>query len=374
MNKPLKIAAIILIISAGLIGSYFFIKKSLTVPPVSISTENAVENNLTNQKSEKLINKPAFRWIKDTEEKSNQIQQVQEEQPSQQPNVFSEIKSKTQDFLSFLQPSKYNNTNKELLNDNDVSLVGEYYKKFLEALLKANFTNDELTSIKKVKEGSGERVFLLEELLEQAASGTELNDLRDSFAAWRQLDEKVLTELNKMAVDPKALYLHSPMIEWFEYHSSLAKKLSEENLSLIQINQLTQQFQQKAEIHNSRFEKSLSKLKKSKDFVLIPTVQAFTCGAFVPPPFYHFGGRVTLMEPCNWGIVETISLPCGGIFLFSYSVLAANPYLWKKPTIGSAILGRSTVAPGVCMLGVCPYCTFFPYEAIVLYFGTSLTP
>jgi len=59
---------------------------------------------------------------------------------------------------------------------------------------------------------------------------------------------------------------------------------------------------------------------------------------------------------------------------FSWPVLSANPFLWKKPTIGSAILGRSVVSPLVCPLGPCPFCTLIPFEATVLYFGTSLIP
>ena len=320
--------------------------------------------------SEKLTDKIQIQWIKYNQETSEQTEQ--KEQAQQQSQIFSEIKLKIQDLVNpkfikltdFIPTLKYN-----------TSLVGDYYKNFLEALIKVNFTDEELASIKIEQNGQNkERILLLEELMEQAISGINLNKLKNSFLAWHQLDERVLVELNKISVKPEILYLHKPMVDWFKYHSNLAKKLNEKNLSQNQVSQLFQQFQNDAKIHTSRFGKNLSKLKNSPDFVLIPTAQAFTCGAFAPPPFYHFGGRVILLTPCNWGIVTTISPPCGGIFLFSYPVLAANPYLWKKSTIGSTVLGRSTVAPGICPLGACPACVLFPYEAVVLYFGTSLTP
>lgn len=246
----------------------------------------------------------------------------------------------------------------------------DYYKSFVDSVLKVNFTNDELTKIKKDKDG---RALLLEELIEQANSGVKLDDLRLSFSAWQRLDEDTATELKKISVSSSMLPLHQWMVSWYQYHSQVAQKFSTEDLNKDQINQLQEQFKENAEIHNSKFKNSLISLKKSPDFVLIPLAQAFTCGAFLGP-FFHFGGRVTVMLPCDFGVVETISPPCGGMFLFTYAVLAANPYLYKKPTIGSAILGRSLVAPGICPLGVCPACTLFPYEAIVLYFGTSLTP
>jgi hypothetical protein len=246
----------------------------------------------------------------------------------------------------------------------------DYYKSFVDSALKVNFTNDELTKIKKDKDG---RALLLEELIEQANSGVKLDDLRLSFSAWQRLDENAVSELKKIAVSSSMLPLHQWMISWYQYHSQLAQKFSTEDLSKDQIYQLQEQFKENAENHNAKFKNSLTSLKKSPDFVLIPLAQAFTCGAFLGP-FFHFGGRVTVILTCNLGLVETISLPCGGLFLFTYAVLAANPYLYKKPIIGSAILGRSLVSPGVCPLGVCPACVFFPYEAIVLYFGTSLTP
>lgn len=262
-------------------------------------------------------------------------------------------------------------SNTELnIQSNGARTAEDYYKSFIDSLIKINFNEEELKQIKKDKDG---RVLLLEELIEEASLSGNLDEFRISFRAWHRLDEDVINGLKKMPVNSAMVSLHQWMIGWYQYHSQLARKFSNDNLSKDQINQLIEQFKSKAEIHNSKFKSSLAELKNSPDFVLIPAAQAFTCAAFMGP-FYHFGGRVVVMYPCDFGIVETISPPCGGMLLFTYAVLAANPYLWKKPTIGSSVLGRSVVAPGLCPLGVCPACVFFPYEAIVLYFGTSLTP
>lgn len=251
----------------------------------------------------------------------------------------------------------------------------EYYKIFLETVAKIGFSEEDFSKIKKENIGDDkERPLLLEELIEKANVGDNLNELKDSFIAWHNFDETVITELKKMSVNSQMVPNQQMLIGWFKYHSQIAEKFSEDNLSKDQITQLANEFQKNAEVYNSNFRKSVSSLKKSSEFVFILKAEAFTCASFFPPGFYNFGGRVTTMLPCNWGVVETISPPCGGVFLFTYAVLAANPYLYKKPTYGSAILGRSAVVPGICILGVCPSCTFFPYEAIALYFGTSLVP
>ncbi len=256
------------------------------------------------------------------------------------------------------------------IQSNGAKTAEDYYKSFIDSLIKINFNEEELKQIKKDED---ERVLLLEELAEQASLTGNLDELRISFRAWHRLDEDVITELKKIPINSTMVSLHQWMIDWYQYHSQLAQKFGNDNLTKGQITQLIEQFKGKADIHNSKFKNSLAELKNSPDFVLIPTAQAFTCAAFMGP-FYHFGGRDTVMYPCDFGIVEIISPPCGGMLLFTYAVLAANPYLYKKPTIDSAVLGRSVVAPGICPLGVCPACTLFPYEAIVLYFGTSLTP
>ncbi len=344
----------------GLIGVYL---NFIGVKKSSIGNENY----LTQETSQKLEIKSPLRWVEENRDDQTPFQALPEIEKIQ--DLVNSIQLHPQDKASSsIAPVPAKNTT-------DASLAGDYYKNFLDAALKANFTNEELTSIKK----DGEGVLLLEELMELAASGENLENLKTSFSAWHQLDERMISELNKISVKSGAASLHQPMVNWFRYHSETAKKLSEENFSAGQISQLIEEFKNRAEAHNSEFARSLIALKKSPDFVLIPAAEAFTCGAFMGP-FYHFGGRVAYIVPptCYWGVLVTISPPCGGVFLFNWAVLAANPYLWKKPTIGSAVLGRSTVSPGACPWNWCPPygqpCAYIPYEAIVLYFGTSLTP
>lgn len=248
----------------------------------------------------------------------------------------------------------------------------DYYEDFLDIIIGVNFSEQELNTIKKDQD-QNQRAFLLEELMDLAISNGNTKGIKDSFSAWSSLDERAISELKKISVNQEMSSLHQWMISWYQYHSRVAERFANGNLSSNEMNQLSNEFKKNAEVHNEKFQKSLASLKNSSNFVLINTAEAFTCGAFMGN-FFHFGGKVLLMKPCNFGIVETISPPCGGLFLFTYAVLAANPYLWKKPTIGSWVLGKSTVAPGACPLGACPGCALFPYEAIVLFFGTSLLP
>jgi hypothetical protein len=345
--NPLKIAVVILVILilTGIIGVYLISKNHFPNGNI-VSTNNTAEKK--SEKSFIVLNPLTEKYQTPEEPQNNQIEE----------NIIPKIESKIQNLFGF-----------NLNSDNQV-LVGEYYKDFLEKTIKISFTQAELASMGK---DDNKRVLLLEELLEQAVSDVALENLRSSFAGWHQLDERILAELNKISVKPEVSSIHQFMTDWFKYHSGISKKLSEENFSQDQLTQIVNEFKNKAKIHNSEFGRSLSQLENSPDFIVIPKAQAITCGATIPPPFYHFGGRVILMAPCDWGIVNTISLPCGGLVLFAYPVLAANPYLWKKPTIGAAVLGRSLLLPGCCCLGGC-LAGCIPFEAEVLYFGTSLTP
>ena len=368
--NPIKIAVIVLFLCVGLIVSLSFIVKT------PISDKSAILDKSSSK--EPIISKNPLIWMRNI----TSTEQVNQKEQSSLPvldnlsDSFSKFTNEINLFTPTLPQLNQPTIQSPQLLQDDSEAVENYYKNFVEALNRANFTSEEVAMMTKSED---ERPLLLEELIGKAVQGTDLNELRTSFNLWHQLDERVLIELNKLSVNPKTSSFHQTMVNWFSYHSKVAKQFSEENLSKNQINQLAQQFKKDAEIHMLKFKQSLEVSEVSKGLgkiftSLIPQAKAFTCAALVPPPFYHFGGRVTLMMPCNFGIVETISPPCGGLLLFSYPVLAANPYLWKKPTIGSAVLGRSIVAPGVCPLGPCPLCSLFPYEAVVLYFGTSLLP
>ncbi len=247
---------------------------------------------------------------------------------------------------------------------------GEYYEKFLMLVKDINFYEGDF---EKMKKGEKERVLSLEELIEKAVLSGSVSGLEDSFSGWRNLDGKAIKELKKIPVYSGAVSINRSTIGWYQYHYETAEKFSKGNLSKEEIIGLQNEFKKNAGIHVENFKKSLAKIKNTKSFSfeLISKANAFTCGAFVPPPFYHIGGRVLFIEPCNFGLVIEIGTPCGGVILFNYLTMATNPYLWHNTTYGAAIIGRSLIEFGACPLGVCPYCTYFYYAAIVLYFGTS---
>jgi len=353
-----KLAVIILTIIVGLNIVYLFWGDlSLNSKSENKSENNSAEKGLIEIKNQFLPNQTQNNWSVhgDTEEFRT----------SQNLSFFnsSEIKSQVNDFVDSVWI--FGQNDKKIDNSaNSLSLTGDYYKAFLDIAVKTNFTDEEFGQLKK---DQNNRVVLLEELMEIAKEGTALNELKTSFAAWYELDKRMLASLNNLSSDYKILPAHKLMVDWFEYHADVAKKLSEENLSQVQINQLFEQFQKEAEVHNARFATSLVGLEKSTDFVLINKAKAFTCLSIIPLGSYNFAGRVIVNDPCNIGPVIAITPPCGGLLLFSYPMLDINPFLWKNITPGSVVLGKSIISPGACfgLLHV------VPYEAIVLYFGTN---
>ncbi len=373
----------LLLIAVLTIGGFYFVHNNGAVQILPSSNDNKANYSSTtsfHEKTESLSLDAPAQWIK--REIKNQTQfsdsaggaisennnQGNNQKRKENKNVFQPTSS-NQTFFS-----SSDSTSGVSSQDDRTSITGEYYKKFLESTFFIGFDANQLAGMKKEENG---RALTLEELIDLARNGTPLGGLKSSFLAWSDLDKRVLAQMEGLSVDSRAAEIHQELLEWFKYHQATAEKLSGD-IDLPQINKIYFDFQEKAAVHNSQFKKYLdnpiisdSLMEKIFGLFLPPRAEAFTCGAMVPPPFYHFGGRVILMKPCNWGIVETISPPCGGELLFTYPVLAGNPFLWKKPTIGSAVLGRSVIAPGICPVGIIP---MFPYEAIVLYFGTSLTP
>lgn len=253
----------------------------------------------------------------------------------------------------------------------------DYYRQLGDILAKTKFTNDEFQSALKTEEG---RVMLVEELLEKARLGEDLDNLKKSFLAWQRLDERFLGELEKITLpSSSAIFFHQVLLDWFKFHLATVQKLQDTNLDRTSLEKIEQEFKDRAFAHTGRLRRSLSEQQGLGKILALftPQVQAVTCGAVVPPPLYHFGGRVVFMWPCDLGFVEAISPPCGGLLLFSYPVLAANPFLWKKPIIPSAVLGRSVLVPAFCLTPsalTCPACFPVPFEGVVLYFGSSLFP
>lgn len=389
--SPVKITALVLVFAGGIIGLFFAFNKN------NFSPAPLIPDNFERNKFQKTVSAPAILngkplyWFEGGNEKTenkteNEIKN-EAAKPVDEIKIEREIISLWQKIIVPIEPPPLSSqsfssslsltveSDSPFISDGEMNIradgaenSAEYYTNFIDSLKAIAFTDAEREAMGKDKDGM---ILLLEELLDEAIAENNLTALRLSFAGWRNLDEKVSAELAKMPISRKMAPTNRLLMGWYRYHSGIAKKLSEEELSQEQLKALREQFKKNAGIHNAGFRSSVASLKNSPNFAIfsIPEAQAVTCGAVVPPPFYHFGGRVITMWGCAQGIVETISPPCGGEILFLYPVLAANPYLYKKPTIGSEVLGRATFIPGVC-ISVPP----IPYEATVLYFGSSLLP
>lgn len=386
-----KITAIICVILAVSFISYLLIKGSLNpVENLSVTEKNDDVGVLSFPKLDftspfELVNNKLqdFGYVIANEDSGNQFSD--EKNAGSTPStayadedIFKKISEELNNFKNKAFPAFALNSDVLQVSLSELKIQGDgikskedYYKKFLEIAVKNSFTEGELALIQKDSDGMA---LLLENLIEKAVSGENLGNLKNSFLAWHRLDEAMISDLKNIPITGDAIYLQQMMIGWYKYHSQTAAKFEKENLSANDASQIANDFKKNADIFVNNFKKSVAGLEKTSSFSLISKAEAFTCAAFVPPPFYHFGGRVIVPKLCNFGLVVSISPPCGGEIFFSWPVLAANPYLWKKPTPAAAILGRSVIAPGICPLGPCPKCIPFPYEAVALYFGTSLIP
>ncbi len=247
------------------------------------------------------------------------------------------------------------------INTGGVASEEEYYNSFSESLSKIGFTDEEFNGLKKDKNG---RPYSLEELTQQAVFGADLQGLKMSFQAWRNLDEKAADALKKIAVSQQMLAFHRSMIAWYKYHSQLAQKLGDENLSVSEINDLYNQYLENAKTNLPKLQESLSKSSDSniRDLFSIINI-AYSAG------FYHFGGMVlSLADVCTTGIAVSIGPPRGGLLWIYYAVWAANPYLWKNLSSGAYELGRALYGPGLCNKG---YVNYSIGMAQILFFGSS---
>lgn len=255
----------------------------------------------------------------------------------------------------------------------------KYYNNFIEIAGRAGFTTDEFNNAKKDSEIGGS-VMMLGDLLDMATSGVDLNELKLSFLAWHNLNKRMADELKK---EDSSLYFHESMIEWFEFSTEVAQKLSDGNLAADEISILAKEFDERGATQRATYETSVALLEETNSFSFIPRAQAVTCGAVMPPNFYHFGGYViapfeacvVATTPATPGdIVLTVSTPCGGSVRFPTAILAAMVAKGlNKPTLGAAILGRSTTIPGTCSgAGASP--PVWGWEFVAVYYGTSKLP
>ncbi|MBI5306033.1 hypothetical protein HZB04_00345 [Candidatus Wolfebacteria bacterium] len=283
--------------------------------------------------------------------------------------------------------------------ENNAEKTAEYYKKFLEIVVKTTFNQKEADLAKKDKNG---RIISLEELIYLAINGAPIDELKNSFKNWQSLDEKILAALETLPDNLKISSANKILTDWYKYHLSVAKKFSEENLDQDQISQIENEFRLKADIHNKNFKKSVMALEKSSEFSLVKKADAFTCTTFFPPGFYSFGGRI-IVPPFNEcivppvGIIRVVAPPtCGAVLLFPYPIIAALPMIVAASAIGSddlrnltlaklayesifwfrlsipgtLVFGKSILIPGTCFgIGI-PI--VFGWEAVVLYWGTPL--
>lgn len=371
-----KIVAIICGILIISLAFYFSTKNlSKTIEGPSLETNNGlvIDNSssklslaspfqVDTQPKQDLVNTPLNSEVDKNLEKQNDINNILEQ----------DIKNKlnSNPINNYVSGSTSSTVNLPTTLQNNI--IEKYYGDFLKTTSQIGFGND---LIKKSSDGIP---FALEELIDLAKSGTSPGELKDSFLAWYGLDQKVLDAMQNMKVDPKAMTIHQELINWFSYHLEISKKFSDGNLTVSQINSLSLEFKQKATTHTLQFKQNINSpialdniFKKIVNFFAPHKAEAFTCAAFTGS-YYHFGGRILFMFPCNLGIVYTISTPCGGNIFFTWVVMAINPYLWRIPYYSTPVLGRSYVSMDKCQLGVQPYATYYGYEAYVIYFGSAL--
>ena len=263
------------------------------------------------------------------------------------------------------------------IDPNGLSSYGDFYNAYAKITTEVSFPLDTMEEMNKVEDSEGKgRVLTLEELMALVNKGDSTKRVRTSLLAWADLDKRMAEALKTLPIKSTVVDANQELASWFTYHGQIAERFADPSIELSEKQSLADEYARYGKIHNTSFGQKIARAQKREPlaFTLAKKAEAFTCASFVPPGIYNFGGRVAYYLPCNWGIVETIAIPCGGIFLFTYAGMAANPFLFQYGPyiISDAILGRSVVAPGICVLGVPPVAAYFPYEAIVLFYGAAM--
>lgn len=84
-------------------------------------------------------------------------------------------------------------------------------------------------------------------------------------------------------------------------------------------------------------------------FISMPIVAAH---AAVPIPF---GGLVTMMQPCDEGLLVYVLTPITGVIPFMW-LWGELPFLmYIPPHIGQELLGYAATVPAVCTISGVPY-------------------
>lgn len=288
------------------------------------------------------------------------------------PSVFA-VKSSKEPALPSIDRKEFT------ISLHGLKTYAEFYQEFGTIGTRITFSPEEMAGMKKIQMNTGlkgevvERVATLEELIDLLKNGEPVDSLRPSFIAWKNLSERTIAELKKIPVTYYTLEVNQEMTSWFTYYAQTADRLSKGGLTTEQIGGIAREFEILGKSHQKVFGANINKTESETPgtFSFVNRAQAFTCAAF-QGPIYNFGGRILAIVPCDFGILDYVSPPCGGIMFFTFPVLAANPFMakWGPYVPSAAVLGRSFAAPGVCPIIIVPH----PYEAVVIYFGASAGP
>jgi len=246
-----------------------------------------------------------------------------------------------------------------------LNTIDDYYLNFTNTVAKKVFFSDEEREL--MEKGDDEkRILTLEELSQKAVNGYDLAKLKNSFLAWKNLDERAISAMKLMAVSGEALELNNSLVDWFQFHSSIAGKLGEGNLTNSQVNDLYGQFKAKGAAQNLLMKNSTAQIKNTHSLSLINSANALTCTP--SGNTYYFGGKISSQYYCNDGMAFVIATPCGGTLSLSYAVEALNPYFKGFLKVSDYVLGKATISAGTCMLDEV---TQTAYEAAIVFYGAS---
>ena len=348
--SPIKIGAIVLIIIAGLAGSYFTIKNSAPLFPENQIGGDKISGAIKEIKKE--IAKNPIKWI----EQSLGLEKLSND--SKNENLFNETPTLTEE-KSFNSGSGFNSYNFQSGGATDEN----YLAGIANILSKSGFSETEFKKMGKDKNG---RPLSFEELLEKAASGGNSEELKNSFFAWKSLAERTLKDFKAGDVSSETANKITP---WLDYYVKTADKLSSENLSSAEIKILSDQYREKAKNEAPKFQ-GLAPMENTFSFIKSFIKPAMAQGV----GFYDFGGLVgSYTDTCLTGVAVAIIGTHGGNLWIYYGTWIINPYLYSMMVPSYYVLGRAMWGPG--------WCTYAGVDgghpagtAMILYFGSSLTP
>jgi len=362
--KSLKTGLVVLFFIIIFLSFYGAIKILLSIGNSNpVSTNNLQPDVSIKESAGKLRIQTPLQWIKDSQilpqpaKTKQESSEIVASNDSGLQDILNQIQNLTWQDIGIASTSQgkatVNSVNSESINDYSMKILGVWAKN--------SFTQEEFQLIKKDKDG---RALSLEELMQEAISGTNLEELKSSFNAWHMLDERTLSDLKNIPVDSSLTSIHQSMISWFEYHLQVSLKLSQGNLSALEINNLSNQYFEKAKTETPKFQQALMSINKSLTVELIPKAQA--------QAFYDFGGLIiSYADFCTNGFAVIIAGVKGGLLWIYYPTYIANPYLYKVLAPSYYVLGRALWGPGVCNKG---YVNYAIGMAQILFFGSSATP